>query len=158
MSDGRPRPVPESVVPLPVRSVDGDRSVERSDLLAVEEPLEVRVVVEAGGRRRRHPVAVTMRTPGHDFELAAGFLFCEGALTGAAAVAAIDYCQGGSAEEARNIVEVTLEPGTDFDPDRFSRILFRDAQLSFKTRVGPRGRFLVRIVGVRAPTPRTEGR
>ena len=124
MSGSRPAPGPGSVARVRVRAVAGGEDVERTDLLAVEEPLELRVVVEQGGRRRRHAIAVTMRTPGHDFELAAGFLYGEGALAGPAAVAGIAYCRSAVAEEARNIVEVTLAPGAAFDPARFSRNVY----------------------------------
>ena len=78
--------------------------------VAVEEPLEIRVVVEQAGRRRRHPIAVTMRTPGHDFELAAGFLHGEGALGERRQVAGIAYCRAAAAEEAaRTIVRDVLK-------------------------------------------------
>ncbi|MFI6506773.1 formate dehydrogenase accessory sulfurtransferase FdhD [Streptosporangium sp. NPDC050855] len=60
---------------------------ERRDDLATEEPLEIRV--RSGSEHRT--VAITMRTPGHDFELAAGFLYGEGVAT-PADVASIAYC------------------------------------------------------------------
>jgi FdhD protein len=107
-----------------VRVVKEGESREGSDLLAVEEPLEVRVVVEEAGRRHRHAIAVTMRTPGHDFELAAGFLHSEGALADASVVASVSYCEDGSSEEARNVVHLTLAPGLTFDPARFSRNIY----------------------------------
>ena len=59
----------------------------RADMLAVEEPLEIRV----GGE----PLTVTMRTPGDDIDLAAGFLFCEGIVTGAGDVTSIRICGSG---------------------------------------------------------------
>jgi FdhD protein len=59
-----------AVVPVPICRVKGHTASPSSDLLAVEEPLEIRL-----GRRS---LSVTMRTPGNDFELAAGFLFSEG--------------------------------------------------------------------------------
>ena len=97
---------------------------QRWDQLAVEEPLEIRVVVEEAGRRARHNVAITMRTPGHDFELAAGFLFTEGVLPDHNAVWRIAYCEEVTATDEGNIVEVFLSPEVDFDPSRFSRHVY----------------------------------
>jgi FdhD protein len=62
--------VPRSILTVPVRKFGGSGSVQEQDLLAVEEPLQIRI-----GQRN---LAVTMRTPGHDDELAAGFLLTEG--------------------------------------------------------------------------------
>ena len=92
--------------------VEDGRAAWRGDSVATEEPLEIRVV--AGGRRR--PVAVTMRTPGADFELAVGFLFCEGLLSGRDDVRRVTYCTDGArgveqrynAEQRYNIVNVEL--------------------------------------------------
>ena len=61
-----------SIITIPIRRIEGQASVAEQDLVAVEEPLEIIV----NGRN----VAITMRTPGHDRELAAGFLFTEGIL------------------------------------------------------------------------------
>jgi FdhD protein len=84
---------------------DGDRRV-RSDYLATEEPLEIRLV--AGGETAT--VAVTMRTPGADFELAAGFLYGEGVVAGREEVSRISYCTDPDvdAEQQYNIVNVGL--------------------------------------------------
>jgi FdhD protein len=103
---------------------DGARR-ERDDLLATEEPLEIRIV-RAGDARRgpisgtaAHRVSVTMRTPGADFELAAGFLFSEGLVDGPDAIAAIRYCVEG--EQQYNAVNVVLAPGARFDPADLQR-------------------------------------
>ncbi|MCA1656880.1 MAG: formate dehydrogenase accessory sulfurtransferase FdhD [Actinobacteria bacterium] len=66
--------------------IDGGERRTSFDLVAAEEPLEVRV----GGR----PLAVTMRTPGHDFELVAGFLLSEGAVERPDQLRAMRYCSG----------------------------------------------------------------
>lgn len=97
---------PASKVRAAVRVVHGDRLEVRTDFLATEEPLEVRLA--AGPHRRT--VAVTMRTPGHDFELAAGFLFSEGVVRRREEIARIAYClDSGLAEEQRyNVVTVEL--------------------------------------------------
>ena len=77
----------------------------RPDTLVAEEPLEIRL----GGR----PLAITMRTPGDDFALAAGFLVSEGVLARADEVANIVYCAGATADGSNtyNVVDVQLAPG-----------------------------------------------
>lgn len=83
----------------------GNSSVVQEDVLAVEEPLEIRV----GGRS----LAVTMRTPGHDFDLAAGFLVSEGVITRGGQFAAARYCAGATVEglNTYNVLDVTLAAG-----------------------------------------------
>jgi FdhD protein len=81
---------------------------EGADRLATEEPLEIRLI--QGDRRRT--VAVTMRTPGNDAELAVGFLFAEGVIDAPERVLRVEHCEeveeiGGSCS---NIVEVELDP------------------------------------------------
>jgi FdhD protein len=72
-------------------------AAHRADLLAVEEPLEIQVDGE--------PLIVTMRTPGYDIDLAAGFLFTEGLLAGLSDVREIRMCDD-------NVAAVTLQPGS----------------------------------------------
>ncbi|WP_433437785.1 formate dehydrogenase accessory sulfurtransferase FdhD [Nonomuraea sp. CA-141351] len=80
------RPGPTSRIRI--RELSGSAARDRRDDLATEEPLEIRLTAPDGTRKT---VAITMRTPGHDFELAAGFLHGEG-LVGAGEIAAIAYC------------------------------------------------------------------
>ncbi|MCD0481823.1 formate dehydrogenase accessory sulfurtransferase FdhD [Streptacidiphilus sp. ASG 303] len=84
-----------------VRLRDGASSV-RPDSLAAEEPLEIRI----GGQ----PLTVTMRTPGHDFDLVAGFLVSEGLLHSADRLAALRYCAGTDADGANtyNVVDAAV--------------------------------------------------
>ena len=78
------------------------------DLLAVEEPLEIRI----GAR----PVSITMRTPGREFELAAGFLFTEGILTDARQIESIRNTNpNGNSRQAHNSVTVELKPDVEID-------------------------------------------
>ena len=86
----------------------------RKDTLAVEEPLEIRVSWVEEGERRVEAIAVTMRTPGHDFELVAGFLHVEGVLSSADDVVELTYCQGPD-EQEYNVVEARLAAGATFD-------------------------------------------
>ncbi|SCK34178.1 FdhD protein [Streptomyces sp. WMMB 714] len=77
----------------------------RPDTLVAEEPLEIRL----NGK----PLAITMRTPGDDFALAAGFLVSEGVLGAADELANIVYCAGATDEglNTYNVVDVRLAPG-----------------------------------------------
>jgi FdhD protein len=89
-----------------VTVLEGSESVVRRDHLATEEPLEIRLV--AGDQRSR--VAVTMRTPGHDFELAVGYLAGEGVVRDQDDLRRVDYCTDIDvpAEQQYNVVTVTL--------------------------------------------------
>ena len=89
--------------------VRGAAGCGESDLLTVEEPLEIRVChAGAAGEEPERSVAVTMRTPGHDYELAAGFLFCEGFLERSEELADVRHCG-----REDNVVRVSLTGGLD---------------------------------------------
>jgi len=87
------------------RLVVGGESRRTTDTLAVEEPLEIRV----GGRA----LAITMRTPGHDFDLAAGFLVSEAVISKGDEFFAARYCAGvnDDGENTYNVLDITLAPG-----------------------------------------------
>lgn len=85
------------------------------DLVAVEEPLEVRI----DGR----PLGITMRTPGHDEELAAGLLLAEGVIESPGDIGSIAVCRNPENLEERNVVTVYLRDGLTPDWDRLRRSL-----------------------------------
>ena len=89
---------------------------ERADSVAVEEPMEIRL--EVAGEER--PVSVTMRTPGDDFELAAGFLFTEGVVTDPRALGDIRYCRNVDPQEY-NVVTARLTDPAAFDASSLTR-------------------------------------
>jgi FdhD protein len=98
-----------------------DRRVSRRDTVAVEEPMEVRLSwVDDSGTRRSESVAVTMRTPGDDFDLVAGFLHGEGLLDAPERLQEITYCSGDESQ-AYNVLEARLRPGLVVDVERLRR-------------------------------------
>src|SRR5437870_3213766 len=82
-----------------VRRFVGPVGESAYDDLAVEEPLQIRLAGE--------DVAVTMRTPGHDTELAVGFLYTEGIIQGKEQVESVSYCVGDSGDIEPNIINVS---------------------------------------------------
>ena len=68
----------ESIVSKKIKHVSFNKIIDKQDLLAIEEPLEIQLSYLADGFRLKKSISVTMRTPGHDDELAVGFLFTEG--------------------------------------------------------------------------------
>ena len=96
-----------------VRIVEDGGMRVRPDVLATEEPMEIRLLAGA----TRQTVAVTMRTPGADFELAAGFLYGEGIVTSPDDILKISYCVDPEidAEQQYNIVNVELRGDRAYD-------------------------------------------
>ena len=93
----------------------GAQATTRVDVLAVEEPLEMRV----NGER----LAVTMRTPGHDVELASGFLVSEGVLVRAEDLLTARYCAGAGSDGVNlyNVLDLALAPGVASPDSSLSR-------------------------------------
>ena len=89
---------------------EGAERAERVDSVAVEEPLEIRVATE--------PVAITMRTPGDDTQLALGFLFAEGIIRSIDDVGAVSHCGRPGDEGFGNVIDVTAAPGVSLDVEK----------------------------------------
>lgn len=98
-----------------VNRIDGSASDVHPDVLAVEEPLEIRLGCAIDERRSHRGVSITMRTPGHDDELAIGFLFTEGIITAQEQVMGVRSCGTG------NVVRVDLRPEVAVDLTRLER-------------------------------------
>lgn len=118
-----PESYPGSASPVTISRIDRAAPETVADLLAVEEPLEIQLTFGPFDARRTKSITVTMRTPGHDEELAAGFLFTEGVLADSTQILHIDKVAGtapssNSTSSAHtipgNIVRVEIEPGIEF--------------------------------------------
>ena len=96
-----------------LRYTTGVGATERDDRIAAEEPLEIRVEGQS--------VAVVMRTPGHDRELAAGFLVTENLIRARADIFDITQCGSSAADQ---VVNVTLRDPAAFDPSKLTRHVF----------------------------------
>jgi FdhD protein len=124
----------------------GQTSRVESDLLPVEEPLQIRMAGE--------DVVVTMRTPGHDDELAAGFLFTEGIIGGKADIESIGYCldEADAGVLSPNVINVTPTDRDLVDPRRWQRNMFASSSC------GVCGKVSIEQVQGRRIYPTREGR
>jgi len=95
------------------------------DLVVVEEPMEIRLGYGSMDNRKEVSIAITMRTPGNDFELAAGFLFSEAIIHQKKDILSVKYCFTGSQNlEDKNIVRVELIPQLEVDLSKQKRNFF----------------------------------
>jgi FdhD protein len=93
-----------------------DNFRKETDVIAVEEPLEIRLIWQQNNQEQEKAIAVTMRTPGNDLELALGFLFTEGIITSYNEIDRIWHCERvEKKEEQGNVVKVKLSNGVKFD-------------------------------------------
>ena len=123
-----PEPLPtidDSMLLTPVEKVTSRTSQQLLDSLAIEEPLEIQLNYGPSNSRQTRSISVTMRTPGHDFDLAAGFLMTEGVIHDANDIEQIAYAGHPFSESElspqsmealklgsrQNIVRVDLAPG-----------------------------------------------
>lgn len=109
---------------LNVCRVEKDRETEDdTDLIAVEEPLEIRLGFTPGsGKRVQQSISITMRTPGNDLELAAGFLYTEGIIRAAANIDSLEHCGPPVPPRGlRNVVRIELKDDIELDLKKLER-------------------------------------
>ncbi|MFI5304499.1 MAG: formate dehydrogenase accessory sulfurtransferase FdhD [Nitrospiria bacterium] len=110
------------ITTIPVLKMIGDSLSSEEDILAVEEPLQIRLNYANKGVIRERNIAITMRTPGNDFELAAGFLFTEGILQNGNQVVEIQHT--GPKDNIRqhyNTITIRLKPDPEINLERLKR-------------------------------------
>ncbi|MEQ1905358.1 MAG: formate dehydrogenase accessory sulfurtransferase FdhD [Pirellulaceae bacterium] len=101
---------------IPIREFSHKRTLNRDDHVAVEEPMEIRLIFGAAENRRLRSLSVTMRTPGQDLDLALGFLFSEGVIRSAQDVESVEFTGvTETGEPHRNTVKVFLRPDIQVD-------------------------------------------
>jgi FdhD protein len=111
-----------AMVPAEIVRVDALGGHPAADTLAVEEPLEIRLCYGPARARQRQTISLTMRTPGHDRELAAGFLFTEGIIEGTDQVAELRAWEPELGPGSRrNVVRVELREDVAVDVGRLQR-------------------------------------
>lgn len=103
--------IAESIAILPIIKVNNQGRFKQTDMLAAEEPLEIRLDYGDAESRKVQNVSVTMRTPGNDAELAIGFLFTEGIIKSSNDVAEASHCFIACVENKDNVIQVNLKPG-----------------------------------------------
>lgn len=131
-----------------VRRVRAGGSALEDDELAIEEPLEIRVA--KAGDRTEPPtsLSVTMRTPGHDFELAVGFLFTEGILRSREDLRSVGLAREHVGGAADNVVDVVLQPDVSFDLSRARRNFYTTSSCGV---CGKASIDAIRVAGVTRP-------
>ncbi len=135
-----------------VRRAREGRVTEAEDNVAVEEPLEIRVGRAEDRGAPPRGLSVTMRTPGHDFELAVGFLFTEGILRGREDLASVEYARRDVRGPVENVVDVILERGSSFDPSKLTRNFYTTSSC------GVCGKASLDAIRVLVPHPTAAGR
>lgn len=105
-----------------MQRVLGTEFARATDLLATEAPLEISLEYGPAGQRQTHTLAVTMRTPGHDAELVAGFLLSEGIISGPADIEALaHHADPRRPKERGNVLRAALAPGVVLELGRLER-------------------------------------
>lgn len=116
-----------SAHPVRIHKYHGPSSDEKIDLLAVEEPLEIKLGYGPEDQREQRSLAITMRTPGNDLELALGFLYTEGIIDGMSDVRHLDHCTDSKGQRTENAVRVELSPDRKLDWEAFQRHFYTNS-------------------------------
>ena len=107
----------DSTIQLPITKINAAAGLSATDVLATEEPLEIRLEYPVDGIPVQKTISVTMRTPGNDQELATGFLFTEGIISSKDEIGMRSPIIG----ESKNIITILIKPGVVIDIKKLER-------------------------------------
>ncbi len=111
-----------SVAPISLSKFNNGIFSQEEDLLAIEEPMEIRLIHGPSTHRETLAVSVTMRTPGNDFELAVGFLFTEGIIQSFDEIIHVRYCHSDAENsKAFNVVKVEISEEVQINKSKLQR-------------------------------------
>ena len=113
---------------LQIQKVQHKSKTLKTDLIVVEEPLEIRLGFGEFSERTQKSISLTMRTPGNDFELSLGFLFTEGIIEHKNQVRQVRYCENvKNPESVENIVRVELQENIQPDLKSIARNFYTNS-------------------------------
>jgi FdhD protein len=118
-----------ATIEVQTTKISGQAPTDFTDMLSVEEPLEIRLTAEVNGHELTRPVAITMRTPGEDRDLAAGFLFTEGIISDIEQIESVE-------SDGCNVIAIKLRAGVDVPPAVFERHSFVASSCGDRRRPG----------------------
>lgn len=102
--------------------------LKKRDRLTCEEPLEIRLITGPQGQSSQRSLVLTMRTPGQDYELAAGLLFAEGLIQDRHQIVKMTYCVGSDPEAQNyNLLQVRLHPDLELPSSQLERFSLANA-------------------------------
>jgi len=129
-----------------ISKVSDSQQQALTDHVAIEEPLEIRLGFSTPEGRVSRSISITMRTPGHDDELAAGFLFTESIVQQASDIVSIDPCGSPAPDSGHhNVIRVELSPTVEVDLGRLQRHFYTTSSCGV---CGKASLDALRIVGV----------
>jgi len=135
-----------SSLAVDISKVTNGHQQARADSVAVEEPLEIRLVYSTPDGRATRSISITMRTPGNDNELAAGFLFGESIIQQASDITSIELCGPPAPDSGNhNVVRVELGPNANVDLDRLRRHFYTSSSCGV---CGKTSLDALRVIGV----------
>ena len=119
--------MPAKVFPVNIKRYENGISHSHEDLLAVEEPLEIRLGFGKNHTRQQKSLAITMRTPGNDEELVLGFLFSENIIQSLKDVSYLNYCKDENNKPSANVIRAEIQPEIDLNWEDHERHFFTNS-------------------------------